>query len=901
MPIRNLDKLFYPRSLAVIGASAADGDPGTRVMHNLLAGGFEGPVMPVSRDLRAITGVLAYPEIGKLPMVPDLAVISAAADAVPGLLAEFGAFGTRAAIVLTAPLSVERLARDQAFHDAVAAAAGAFGMRVLGPNCMGLIVPHIGLNASTGHVPASTGSVAFLSQSAAMCAGVLDWAHHRDIGFAHFVSLGDAVDVDFDDVLDFLGTDAMTRAIMLYVESVRHGRAFLSAARGASRNKPLIAIKAGRVKEGQRLAAQRSRAPVGSDDVYDAAMRRAGMLRVFSFGELFAAVETLARATRLKGERLAILANGYGLAIMAADTLVTKGGRLAELSEETLARLDVVVGERGHRNNPVSLATDSLAETYGAALRALAEAPGVDALMVLHVPTATTSSTEVAEVVMRVARETRSTVLTSWMGGDTVSAARHVFNEAGIPTYDTPTQAIDAFMHMVRFRRNQEMLMETPPSTPLEFRPAVAVARQVIAEALTALPAHLSEPDTRTVLDAYGIPTADAGTADTPEAAVRLAALLGFPVSLKRLAKGAVDACQQEQSEALNSTEAVRSVATSLLSEARRLNPVAPLAGLWVSSRPFGPRSRELKLAVTTDPVFGPVITLGPGGLTGRLVADRVVALPPLNMPLARELVHRAEISRILAGAGEIPAADVDALCLTLVKVSQLVIDLPEVVEFEITPLVADERGVLAVGYRLRVAPVEPTPERTLAIRPYPKALEEAFVLPSGRQVLLRPIRPEDEPEHYEFLSQISAEDLRYRFFGLVGRFPHAVMARYTQIDYDREMAFIATAPKPDGSGPETLGVVRTITDVNNEAAEYAILVRSDLKGQRLGWKLLDKMVRYCRGRGTGRIDGLVMRDNARMLGLVTALGFTSRLIPEQDTFEVSLDLQAPASVGEVV
>jgi acetyltransferase len=889
MPIRNLNKLFYPRSIAVIGATSREDDAVDLVMHNLLQGGFEGPIMPVSAEQQAISGVLAYPGIEALPMIPDLAVICAPPGVVPKAVRDLGNFGTRAAILMAT--GVTRNGMSPAWHEA-AAEARPFGMRILGPECMGVIVPHIGLNASFAHVPAMTGGVAFVSQSSAMSMAVLDWAQQRDIGFSHFVSLGQAADIDFGDVLDFLGSDAMTRAILLYVENVRNGRNFMSAGRGASRNKPVLVIKAGRVKEGQRLAAMRSGAATGADEVYDAAIRRAGMLRVFSFGELFAAVETLARAKPLRGNRLAVLANGYGVAIMAADTLVGKDGSLAVLEDETLAKLNTVLPDGCSRSNPVSLATDAPPDLYANAAKVLLQAPEVNAVMVLHVPTAMASSTEAAEAIIRVCKETKGNVLTCWLGGKTVAAARRLFGEAAIPSYDTPTQAIDAFMHMVRFRRNQEILMETPPSMPHEFTPSSASARHIVASALADDRAALDPPEVEALLDAYGIPTLEAHFAETPQAAVDVACAIGFPVSLKLLSGGVEENEDFAASDELfNKPDTVKAAADLLLSKARQQSRGSNVQGLLVRRVPLHRSTREVRIQVGIDPIFGPVIAFGESGLGSPSLDDRAAALPPLNLNLARELVLRTRAARALSAGEHTPAADVEALCLTLVKVSQMIVDIPEIVALDINRLLADEHGVLASEVRVQIAAEAAAEERRLAIRPYPKELEEEFVLTSGQKVLLRPIRPEDEPQHYEFLSKITLEDIRYRFFGLVRRLPHSEMARLTQIDYDREMAFIATPLTDSGQSRETLGVVRTITDPNNDQAEYAILVRSDLKGQRLGWKLLDKMVHYCRSRGTKEIVGQILRDNNKMLDLVLGMGFKSRPQPDEDIVEVTLKL----------
>jgi acetyltransferase len=887
MPILNLDKLFYPRSVAVVGASNREGAPGHVVMHNLLHGGFEGPIMPVSAEDRAIAGVLAYPHIDDLPMTPDLAVVcTPPLSSLPELHA-LGARGTRAAVMLMHEPQFKKsngvgvLRRE----------AEQFGLRILGPHCLGLMVPGIGLNASVAHVPAQPGGVAFVSQSSTVCAAVLDWARERDIGFSHFLSLGDAADICFGDVIDYLGNDQMTRAILLYVESVQNGRTFMSAGRGASRNKPILVIKSGRTPEGQITAFGKAEAD-GSDDVYDAAIRRAGMLRVYGFNELFAAVETLARTKPLRGDRLGIISNGRGMAVMAVDSLILNGGRLAGLDDKTIAALDSHVPTDHPRANPVELDADAPPQQYAAVLKALLGDRGVDAVMVLHAPSSAVSSTKVAEAIIQAQKETRGAVLTSWMGGARVAEARHRFANANIPTYDTPNLAVDAFLHMMRYRRNQEMLIETPVSVPEGFAPATEAARVIVDDCLSSGRAFLTGRDAKALLSAYGIATAETRIATTPDDAVSIAAKMGFPVALRLTSRSGPDAVEAPGMEPLLETAAdVKSAATRLLASTSSRSSRGGILGITVERMVRPGSAYEVMIRVSDDPVFGPVITFGRGGFTGDILTDRAVALLPLNTSLAREIVSRTRVYRLLQGRSDCPPANIDALCLTLVQVSQMIVDLPTIAALEINPLFVDAQGLFAVNAQILIAPATEATDRRLAIRPYPKELEERFVLPNNRDVLLRPIRPEDEPAHHEFLSNCAPDDLRLRFFHLVRRLPHAEMARLTQIDYDREMAFLATAPKPDGDGFETLGVVRTFTDLHNDKAEYAILVRSDMKGQRLGWKLMDKIIRYSRSRGTKRIVGLVLADNRKMLALVTRLGFVSRRLPDDDVVEVELDL----------
>jgi acyl-CoA synthetase (NDP forming)/GNAT superfamily N-acetyltransferase len=820
MPIRNLEKLFYPRSVAVVGASNRDGEAGHVVMQNLLQGGFEGPIMPVAAGEQAIAGVLAYPEVTELPLTPDLAVICGRQQSLPNIIHQLGERGTRAAILLadnlSAPHNGGRSEQAPAFEE-----ARRYDLRILGPECMGVMVPGIGLNASIAHAPALPGGVAFVSQSSTIGLGVLDWARERDIGFSYFVSAGGAADVDIADLIDYLGNDPMTRAILLYIEEIRHGRAFLSAGRGASRNKPVLVIRSGRTLEGRRTTFGDGHES-GSDDVYDAAIRRAGMLRVYGFNELFAAVEALGRSKPLKAERLALLANGRGIAALAVDALLLDGGRLASLSETTLARLENLLPRGWPRTNPVVLDGEAPPARYAEAARTLLADPQVDVLMVLHAPVSTVSSADAGEAVIQAVREARRPALTSWMGGGRVAQARRLFADAGIPTYDTPGQAVAAFMHMVRFRRNQELLMETPTSTSDHFTPATDAARRIVADVVGRGETVLREDEARAVLSAYGIEML--APAATPPAA-----------------------------------------------------------------------AQEVLIAVKDDPVFGPVIAFGHGGPAASVIGDVAIALPPLNMSLARETLSRTRVSRLLQGFGSRPPADVDRLCLALVQVSQMIVDLPEILALEINPLLVGPHGVCALGASIQLAPAGRPAEQRLAIRPYPRELEEEFVLHDGRTVLLRPIRPEDQPAHYEFLSKVTPDDIRLRFFHHIRTLPHTEMARLTQIDYDREMAIIATLAKADGSGSETLGVVRVFSDPNNEKAEYAILIRSDLKGQGLGHKLMDKIINYCRSRGTRRIEGLILFDNRRMLDLVHRLGFTSHPVPGDDVVEVTLLLDPAA------
>jgi len=891
MTVRNLDALFRPQSIAVVGASNRSDTVGAVAMRNLLAGGFDGPVMPVNPEHEAVAGVLAYPDVASLPSAPDLAVVCTPLATVPPLLAELGELGTRAAIVLTAgPTRVEG-GTDEKLQQEMLAASESHCLRILGPNSLGVLVPEVGLNASFAHVEALPGRLALVSQSRALCAAVLDWAGSRGIGFSHFVSLGASADVDVGDVLDYLSAEISTSAILLYLESADERRKFMSAGRHAARNKPVIVIKSGRPSEGVRAAASHTSALAGEDEVYDAAFRRAGMLRVYQIQELFDAAETLARSRPAAGDRLLIVTNGRGPGVMAADAQVAGGGRLAELPTELRQRLDKMLPAAWSGANPIDITCDAPGDRYADALGILLAESEADAILVLHSPTAIASSEDaaraVAETVARVAPH--RIVLTSWLGGEGAEPARRILREAAVATYDAPGDAVRAFLHMVAYRRNQRQLMETPPSLPREFDTHPAAARAVIRRALAAGREMLSEPESKEVLSAYGIPSVDTRIAGDREEAVEMAGDIGLPVALKILSpqlahKTDVGGVALD----LETPNAVRAAADALLRRLRVLRPDASLDGFVVQPMARRSGAPELIVGATTDPVFGPVLLFGRGGTAVEVIADRAIGFPPLNMNLARELVSRTRVSKLLEGYRGRAPADREAICLALVQLSQLVVDLREVIEVDVNPLLADESGVLALDARIRIAPAARSDR--LAIRPYPSELEETIALRVGRLVVMRPIRPEDEPAHSRFFQHLEPEDLYFRFFSPVRKAPHSQLARFTQIDYDREMAFIAYAPDEED---ETLGVVRAIADPDNRQAEFAIIVRSDVKGQGLGRALVEKMIRYCRSRGTGELVGQVLSENTPMLALVRKLGFRSQLNREAGLVEVRVQLNA--------
>ena len=892
MSVRNLQHLFAPGSVALIGASERPGSVGATAMRNLAGAGFKGPIYPVNPKHQTVAGLHCYASVAELPQAPELALICTPPATVPAIVRQLGERGCRAAIILTAGLGAQRDVRGRTLLQASLDAAHPFILRLLGPNCVGLLVPGIGLNASFAHTDALPGKIAFVSQSGALVTGVLDWAKSRGIGFSRFISLGESADVDFGDVLDYLAGDGETGAILLYIEDVRHARKFMSAARAAARSKPVVVLKAGRVPEGAKAAASHTGALAGSDAVYDAAIRRAGMLRVLTTEDLFAAVETLAHARPLHGERLAIMTNGGGPGVMATDALVCGGGKLATLSGETLRRLEDVLPPTWSHANPVDIIGDAPAERYRQTLELLLADDQSDAILFIHAPTAIVPSADIARALAPLAQGASRNILACWLGGDGVAEARRIFSEAGIPTFDTPEDAVNGYLQIVHYRQNQNLLMQVPAAASTGFEADRDGARRVIQGVLAEGRFQLSEPESKAVLAAYGIAVVQTRLVHDVEQAVTAASEIGFPVAVKIVSpqvihKSDVGGVALD----LDSPAAVRAAALRMQKRLAELNPDARLAGFSVQQMARRPDAHELIIGAATDPVFGPVILFGQGGISVEVTDDHAIGLPPLNSVLARDMVGRTRVSKLLAGYRNRPAADMDAILSTLVQVSQLVSDIPEVIELDINPLLADSSGAIVLDARMRVALADRSGSSLdrLAIRPYPRELEETIEF-EGRPLLLRPVMPEDGPAHLAFFDKLTPDDVRYRMFVRVRELTPSQLARFTQIDYDREMAFIATRPGADGQ-PETLGVGRVVADPDNVSAEFAVTVRSDLKGHGLGKVLMHKLIAYCRSRGTREIVGEALPQNTRVIRLVKGLGFEVTPAPEEGTMRLRLPL----------
>ena len=881
MSQRGLEALLRPESIAVVGASNKPGRAGYLMMRNLLDSGFNGPVLPVTPAYRAVCGVLTCRDVISLPMSPDLAILCTHADRNIALLEQLGERGCKTVIVLSS--------QPQQFAE-LKACAQRFSMRLLGPNSLGILAPWQRLNASFSPVPILPGKLAFISQSAAVANTILDWAQQRAVGFSYFISLGDSLDIDVDDLLDFLARDSKTSAILLYLEHISDARRFLSASRSASRNKPILVIKSGRSVKAQQLL----NSPLSLDAAYDAAIQRAGLLRVQDTHELFSAVETLSHMRPLKGERLLIISNGAAPAAMALDQLLSRNGKLAELGEETCRALSAVLPGTISALNPLDLHDDATPQLYQAVMTTLLNSTDFDALLVIHAPSAaahgTVTASHLIEAVRKHPRGKYVTLLTNWCGEFSSQEARKLFTEAGIPTYRTPEGTVTAFMHMVEYRRNQKQLKETP-ALPADLEQNTDEAHRLIARTLAEGTTQLDTHEVRAILQAYGMNVLPTWIASDSAEAVNIASQVGYPVALK-LRSPDIPHNSEVQGVMLylRTASEVEQAANAIFDRARQAFPQARIQGLLVQTMANRPGSQELRVVVEQDPVFGPLIMLAEGSSDWQPERQAVVALPPLNMTLARYQVVQALKSGKIRGRNALHPLDISALSQLLVNVSNLIIDCPEIERLDIHPLLVSgsELSLLDVSMQLSAQTAD-APSR-LAIRPYPRELEERVVLKDGSQALFRPILPEDEPLLKAFILKVTKEDLYYRYFNEINEFTHEDLANMTQIDYDREMAFVAIHTVNDKN--EIIGVTRAVSDPDNIDAEFSVLVRSDLKGLGLGRRLLDKMINYAAEHGLQRLTGITMPNNQGMITLARKLGFDVDIQIQDGIVNLSLVLK---------
>ena len=862
MTLRNLDSLFKPDKIALI---CGGGDRDEIIAHNLMNGGFKGPIMPVDSSRWALEGALAYRRIADLPLPPALAIITRPLPEVTALIRQLGERGARAAVLINDGHGLPPRERETLFQ-AILDAAQPYLLRILGPGTQGLTVPQSNLNISLSRQTLRTGQVALISESGTIGQTALDIGNHYGFGFSHLIHLGESLDIDLADILDYLAGDYLVQAILLYLEQIGDARKFMSAARRAARTKPVVVLKPHRF-------------PKEPDDaVYAAAFRRAGLLRVDDSDELLQMVKVLKAAKLVNNDRLALLSNSSSMSLLATDTLYQFGGRLAQLSEATQQGLEALLGPDA-LPNPVDLGDEAGAAAYSRALDLLINDPGVDGVLVIKTPSAFSDATSADVVIERLAKS-RCCLIASFPGPQTGAEARKRLLERQTPTYETAGGAVQAFMRIVQYKRNQTLLMETPPSLPEQFHSDPEAARAIIAQALTDGRSHLNEYEAMQLLTAYSIPVAETWMAHSPAEAAAIAARLNQPVALKIISPNIVSKSQiGGVARYLNTPEAVREMAETMLAQLPHLAPTATVDGFVVQPIIARDGAYELALGVRHGGSFGPVIYFGQGGIETEVINDLAYGLPPFNMHLAREIMAQTRIYQRLRYS-LLRRANLNALGLTLVKISQMVIDLAELTELHINPLRVNAWGVIALDARVQLTPTARVPAQRLAIRPYPKTLEEPITLPNGRELLLRPVLPEDEPSLQALVSRTSPEDLRLRFFQPIRELSHHVAATLTQIDYNRDMALVAADPGLPGQ-TGIYGIVNLSADPDHERAEYSIIVDRAMIRLGLGNLLMRRIIAYARARGIGEIYGEVLQENKPMLRLNRILGFAIHADPD--------------------
>ncbi|MDO8208755.1 MAG: bifunctional acetate--CoA ligase family protein/GNAT family N-acetyltransferase [Gallionella sp.] len=881
-----LTPLFAPKSVAVFGASDRVDSVGQIVFHNMLESGFKGALYPINSRVAEVQGCKAYASITEVNEAVELVVIATPPQTVPDIIEDCGKHGVKAAVIITAGFG-EIGAEGRELERRVLENAKRYGIRLIGPNCLGVMRPGIGLNATFNKGGANAGNLALVSQSGALCTAILDWAQINDVGFSSVVSMGSSADVDFGETLDYLVSDPETQNILLYIEGIRESRRFMSSLRAAARVKPVILIKVGRHEAGSKAAMSHTASLVGSDDAFDAAVRRAGVVRVQTVTQLFSAAKALSCGFHPSGNRLAIVTNGGGPGVMATDRASDLGLVMANLSDATIERLNQVLPPNWSHGNPVDIIGDAQADRYQHAVAACLEDPNVDGVLTILTPQAMTKPLEAAEVVIALANQYNKPLLTCWMGEIQVAESRKLFARSKKPNFRTPEPAVEVFSYLSDYYQNQKLLMQMPEPLSHHLEPDVEGARMVIEGALLDKRKILSEMESKALLSAFHIPVAQTMVARSPNEALLIAQQLGFPVVMKVNSRDIT-----HKSDAggvmlnLGNAQAVRAAYHEIVDNIKRNRPGAHMDGISIQPMIVKPNGRELMVGVICDPVFGPVITFGAGGTMVEVMGDAQVTLPPLNSFLARDLISRTNVSRLLGAFRHMPPADMDALESVLLRVSEMVCELPMLMEMDINPLILDEHGVLAADARVVVEFRQPSADRYshMAIYPYPTHLVNHWQLADGTDITIRPIRPEDAELVQEFVRNLSAESRFFRFMNSVQELSQAMLVRFTQIDYSREMALIAVTEVHDKE--VELGVARFAINPDGESCEFALVIADQMHGKGLGQRLMTTLMEAARAKGLKVIEGEVLKNNTDMLHLMERLGFEIQTSPEDDSIK---------------
>ncbi|MDX1334159.1 MAG: bifunctional acetate--CoA ligase family protein/GNAT family N-acetyltransferase [Gammaproteobacteria bacterium] len=879
-----LSPFFSAQAVAIIGASTKEGSVGHRLLYNMIEAGYKGRLYPVNPRYEEILGKACYPEIGAVPDQVEMAVIATPAATVPDILRACGEKNIRNVVVISAGFSEAGAGKQgQLLEKEMLEVARRYGIRIIGPNCLGIMRPSKGINATFGYDSAHPGKLALVSQSGAICTAILDWAKSQGIGFSTVVSIGDASDIDFGEVLDYLAMDPQTTSILLYVEGLNDARAFLSGLKAAARIKPVILIKSGRHEASSKAAMSHTGAMVGGDDVFDAAIERTGVVRVYTISHLFSAARILSANTSFRGSRLAIVTNAGGPGVMATDRAEDLGVSLVNLSEETINKMDEVLPAHWSRANPVDILGDADPNRYADAVRICLEDRSVDGVLIILTPQATTEPTKVAEQVIEAVIKTHKPILAAWTGGDRVQEARGLFAKAGIPHFNTPEMGVGAFSFMAKFHQNQKLLMQAPEPVPGDTPLDVSGARMIIEGVMAEGRKTLTAQESKSVLAAFHIPVNPTITVRSAQEALIAAESLGYPVVLK------VNMAEFSHKSDIGGVrlnivmaQSVRENFLELEESVKAQNPEIEEVTMTVEPMYRSAHARELLVGVVRDPVFGPAISVGMGGTMVEILQDKAVGLPPLNRSVANRMLSRTKAGKLIKAFRNMPAVNEEALMHTLMRISDLVSHLPEVLELDINPLIVDEHGVMAVDGRIKVGRSKNLmPYEHMAIHPYPSELEESWHLPSGMNVIVRPIKPEDANIEQDFVRNLSEQSRFFRFMRVMQELTPEMLARFTQIDYDREMAFIALSDGPTGT--TELGVCRYVTNPDWDSAEFALVVADAYQGKGIGTKLMQALMTTAKNRGLKMLEGEVLTQNRPMRGLMSKLGFVEEPVPDDD------------------
>jgi acetyltransferase len=891
----NLDKIFNPKSVAIIGASDVEGSVGYAIVKNFTQLGYAGKVYLVNIRKPEILGVKTYQTVEQIPEVVDLAMIATPAKTVPDVVEECGRAGVKGVIIVSAGFK-ETGAEGKALEDKILEIKKKYGIRIIGPNCIGIIRPRINLNATFVDKVPKPGKVAFISQSGALGSAILDWAIHDNIGFSNFVSVGSMIDVDFGDLIDYFGTDPKTKSILMYVEGITQARKFMSAARHFARTKPIIVVKAGRFSESAKAAASHTGSLSGEDDIYDAAFKRAGIVRVEEIEDLFNATEVLGTQPLPSGPNLALITNAGGPGVMATDALIAKGGKLAQLSKKTMDTLNSVLPPFWSKGNPIDIIGDAKADRYKAAVEACLNDENIDGILIIFTHQALSEPVETAKAIVELVKSKayqNKTILTSFMGYGAVEEANSIFNANNIPTYSTPEDAVKTYMYMYQYERNLELIYETPEELPVDTAPPKLPIMVILRNAAMENRELLTEDEAKKILKYYNFPVVKTEVATTPDEAVAFAQQMGYPVVLKILSPQIV-----HKTDAggvildINSDVEVKQAFEMIMQRAKEYNAKANIIGVTVQPM-IKRKGYEVIIGGKTDPLFGPAILFGMGGIGVELFKDYSIGLPPLNTTLIRRMMEETKVYQLLKGYRNVPPANLKLLEETMLLFSQLLIDFPQIKEIDINPLLINENEACILDARITVDKdavfKKFEPHEHLVISPYPKKYETLWALKNGQEVLLRPIKPEDEPLWLEMFQSFSEESIRYRFFQLLKDTPHEVRVRYCNIDYDREIAIVAELSE-EGSR-KILGVCRLNLEPNGKSGEIAFIIGDKWQGVGLGTKMVDYVLEIAKEMGVETVYAIMLSDNQRALNLTKKMGFKLEYLKDS-TVKGTLDLR---------